>query len=197
MMPETKSNVVDLPGRRQETREQVLERLFKEHRAALCAFLRVRMDRDAEMDDVVQEVFIRLARMKDLPERLSQGRESNRSFIIAIANNLVLDLEKSRRVRHRYADKVQAQAHDDDRVQSGTPETIAAARQELKRLRDVIMNLNPNWRKAFILNRFKHMSYREISVEMGVSVKQIDKFMKNALIQIRRAVSETKGAGKS
>lgn len=151
------------------------------------------MDTNADIDDVVQEVFIRLARMDDLPKRLSRQSESNRSFIIAVANNLVLDLEKSRRVRHRYAENLQAQSGEDNLLQNGTPETIAEARQELEYLRDVIINLNPNWRRAFILNRFKHLSYREIAAVMGVSVKQIDKFMKNALIHIRRAEKEIRG----
>ena len=159
----------------------------------MLAFLRVRMDSNADMDDIVQDVFIRLARMEDLQERLSPGNDSNRSFLMTVANNLVLDLEKSRKVRYRYRQKEQAQAADGDNLQVGTPETISESRQELERIRDAIMDMRPNWRKAFVLNRFKYKSYREISIEMGVSVKQVEKYMKNALIQIRKATAEFNG----
>lgn len=195
-MVSKKSNVVGL-SRRRETREQVLERLFSEHGDALRAFLRVRMSShaDADTEDIAQEVFIRLARMDELETRLSPSNDSNRSFMVAVANNLVLDFEKKKRVRYRYAQSEQAQAHEDDSIQLGTPESISESREQLERMRDVIMNLHPCSRKAFILNRFKFKSYREISVEMGVSVKQIEKYMKRALTQIREAAAEFKGNG--
>lgn len=194
-MARKQSNIVDFKGRPTETREQILERLFKEHGAALRAFLHVRMDSHADMDDIAQEVFIRLAKLEGLEFRLEPSNESNRSFIITVANNLVLDLEKSQKVRYRYAEQTQAQVIDDDLLATPSPELITESRQQLERLREVILNLNPNWRKAFILNRFKAKSYREISVEMGVSVKQVEKYMKGALIQIRKVAKEFKDTG--
>ncbi len=196
MIPGKTTNVVDLSGRPRETREQVLERLFNEHRDALCAFLWVRLGVDQEVDDIVQDVFARLADLDDLPERLPPGNHSNRAFIFTIANNHVLNLEKHRQVRRRYVEQ-QTSAHNagSDGLVEVSPEVVALAEQELERVKQVILKLRPNWRDAFILNRFKHWSYRDIAVVMGVSVKQVEKYMKHALVHVRRAALENSGAG--
>ncbi|MDM3869772.1 RNA polymerase sigma factor [Porticoccus sp. W117] len=189
------NKVVPLKKRTSETRDEVLERLFIDHGDALRGFLMVRLDTQDDIDDVMQEVFIRLARMQDLENRMAPERLNNRSFMVAIANNLVLDLEKSRQVRHRYAEKEQMWAQDDRSSHTQTPEIISQSREELERIREAIMNLRPKWRTAFILNRFKFKSYQQIALEMGVSVKQVEKYMKGALVQIRKVAAEFKGNG--
>lgn len=190
------NNVVDLQGRRRETNEQVLKRLFTEHSAALRAFLRVRMgvDLDDDMDDIVQEVFIKLADLPNLPERLPPDNKSNRSFLIAMANNLVVDMERHKSVRRRYMDLHQHQP--EQQAQVITPETIALASEELDQVKAVIMDLNPRWREAFILNRFKRKTYHQIADAMGVSVKQVEKYMKQALLRIREAAVALKRDGR-
>ena len=184
------SKVVNLRGRPQETRRQVLERLFREHGSALRAFLTVRMGGSADLEDVVQEVFVRLSRMDNLQERLPAGNDSNRSFIFAVANNLVLDLERSRQVRRRYVEAEQVHAGEDDAVYDATPESVALAGQELEQIKELIMNLKPAWRTAFVLSRFRHKSYREVAAEMGVSVKQVEWFMKCALARLQKAAAD-------
>ncbi len=176
-----------------ETRQQALDRLFNEHGDALRRFLRVRMGRDSDLEDIVQEVFIRLARLDDLSRRMPAGSASNRSFIFAVANNLTVDLERHRRVRYQYQEQQQAKINEEDEQFDITPESIALASEELQQIKEVIINLDPNWRDAFILNRFQYKSYREIAAEMGVTVKQVENYMKNALLRLREAALDMKG----
>lgn len=191
------SNVIDLKGRSLETTDQVLERLFSEHGEALRGFLRVRMARlEADLEDVVQEVFIRLAKLDNLQQRMPAGGDSNRSFILAMANNLVVDLERQKSVRLRFVEREQTRGRDEQGVDHESPEMLAQASQEMERLKQVLIGLKPTWRNAFILNRLMRKSYVETAAEMGVTVKQVERFLKSALIHIQRASIEIFGEEK-
>lgn len=190
LMARQKSRVIDLSGRRREDKTQVLERLFSEHSEALRAFLRGVMGSSHELEDVVQEIFAKLAREEDLVARLPDDRAKWRSYLVAMANNLIVDMARYRQVRRKYLDREKYRLTEEDGVVNASPEAIALTRQQLEALKDVILGLKPRWRQAFILNRFNHKSYRQIADEMGVSVKQIEKYMKQALMRVRAAASE-------
>lgn len=181
------TNIVDLAERRPESQEQVLERLFSEHGGALRGFLRMRLGVGEELDDVVQEVFTRLARLDNLADRLPIGGNSNRSFIFAVANNLIVDMERRKVHQRRYTESQQSQKREEDDHCLASPESIALAHDEIARLKRVILTLKPTWRDAFILTRIKCLSYREAAQRMNVTVKQVERFLKSALIQIRKA----------
>ncbi len=183
-------NVVDLQQKRQETREQVLERLFNEHRTALRAFLIGRTGLEQDVDDVIQEVFIRLSRLENLQERLPPGGRINIAYIFSVAHNLVIDMERSRAMQRSRLEQHRLEQTDTSR-EAPAPEAIVLAGQELERVKSVILTMRPNWRRAFILNRFQFKTYREIAEVMGVSVKQVEKYMKSALIKIRDATEDS------
>lgn len=192
MLENSKSNVVDLSGRRGEAKEQVLERLFREHGAALRAFLRMRRVGNEELEDIVQDVFVRLARMNDLRERLPPGEQRNRAFLFTVANNLLVDQRRHQRLQRQYLQE-QAAMSDETENTGESPELAALAREQLDHLRGVIMNLHPKWRESFILTRFMHKSYRQAADEMGVSVRQIERYVTKALVKIRKAAADIKG----
>ncbi len=195
-MAEKNSNVVDLHGQPSETREQALERLFKRHRGALRGFLSVRLGVREELDDVVQDVYARLARMEDLLKKLPPDNQSARSFIFAVANRLVLDIERRKSVRQKYYSEQIIEAREREPDGDLSPEVIVLAREDLVLVRQAISSLKPGWRRAFILNRFGGKSYPEIAAEMDISLKTVEKYISKALLQIRSAIEEAKGAGR-
>lgn len=178
---------MDLSKRRDPVKAQLLETLFHEHGAALRGFLQARLGTQEEVEDIVQDVFVRLARLKDLEQRLQGGGLKNRSFIYKIANNLIVDLERHKLVRSKYAEVEQARQKSDPPKQM-TPEKAVSVNEDLDYLKTAVMKLRPKWREAFLLSRMMQMTYPEIAEEMNVSVKQVEKYMKNALIHIRYAV---------
>ncbi len=192
-MARKESKVVDLKGRRQETREQVLERLFREHGAALRRFLRGRTGSDDDLEDVVQEVFLRLAKMDDLDERMGVGRGNSRAFIFTAANHLVVDLERRKAVRWQYKARFRDEASE--QVQNVTPDRILSADRDLHMVKDVIMKLRPNCRQAFVLNRFENLSYPQVADRMGISVKHVEKLMSSALVKLRDAARRARETG--
>ncbi len=193
MLMSRNNNVLDLMGPRTETREQVLERLFNEHGVALRAFLQARIGVHDDLEDLMQELFLKLAGMPDLFARIAPHSGSNRAFLLTTANNLMVDRERRQGRLHRQNVEHGEAAKDD--VLEASPEKIAQANQELEIVLQAINSLRPNWRRAFVLNRFDNKSYPQIAAEMGVSVKQIEKYMSNALNRLREVARNIREAG--
>lgn len=186
--------MVRLSGEPYETREQVLERLFREHSSALRGFLSVRMGvRQDELEDLVQDVFARLARMEDLLEKFPRENHQSRTYLFAIANNLAIDMERRKGVRRRYRVQEEQQAKSDEAPVSRSPEIEVLARQELGLVTEVLLGLKPEWRQAFILHRIMQKSHREVSQEMGISLRATERYIGKAIVSIKDALLEIRG----
>ncbi len=78
-----------------------LERLYDEHAQALFAFL-LNFTRDEEdTRDLLQDVFVKLARH---PQALNAARDK-RAFLIRLAHNAAVDLVRRRGTRDRHHDQ--------------------------------------------------------------------------------------------
>ena len=74
-----------------------IERLYDEHAQALFAFL-LNLTRDeADTRDLLQEIFVKLAR----DARLLDGVREERAFLIRLAHNAAIDLMRRRGTRER------------------------------------------------------------------------------------------------
>ncbi len=74
-----------------------LERLYDEHSQALFAFLLNFTRSEADTRDLLQEIFIKLARQPDL---LKSARDE-RAFLIRLAHNAAIDLMRRRGTREK------------------------------------------------------------------------------------------------
>ncbi|MBM3847509.1 MAG: sigma-70 family RNA polymerase sigma factor [Verrucomicrobia bacterium] len=81
-----------------------LERLYDSHAQALFAFVLQLTSDEAETRDVLQEIFVRLARR---PELLA-GVRDERGFLLRLSRNLTIDWVRRREARDR--------AHETTRV---------------------------------------------------------------------------------
>jgi len=75
-----------------------LERLYNEHAQALFAFLLNFTRDEADTRDVLQEIFIKLARQPDL---LANARDE-RAFLLRLAHNAAIDLMRRRGTRSKH-----------------------------------------------------------------------------------------------
>lgn len=192
-----KDPVVSLDARRHQARREVLEHLFRQYNKDVRAFLvsRMSIDEATGLDDVVQEVFTRLASMDDLPERFSKDGGITVSFLITIAHNYVVDAE--RRKKHRDSFNRDLMLNEAAGIDAHSPHSLVLAQQEIELVKNVILNLKPKWRQAFVSSRFNFKSYREIAADMGISVKQVEVYISKALYQVRKALSDQKVTGSS
>jgi len=119
-----------------------IERLYDEHAQPLFAFL-LNLTRDeADTRDVLQEVFVRLARE---PGHLA-GVRDERAFLIRLAHNAAVDLMRRRTSRDRTRDNFAAEqlspfAPTDDPDEQLFREELAEALGELPADQRVVVHL--------------------------------------------------------
>ena len=141
---------------------------------SLINFLRQRLRTPEDANDVAQEAYIRMMQYQN-----SRQIRSPSSMLFRIAINVANDLGRSEQVR-RASDQCSLDAVE---LVSDTPsaEREISAKQELELLRAAIEDLPPKCRQAFLLSRVQRMTYPEIAVHCGISVKMVEKHISRAL----------------
>jgi RNA polymerase sigma factor (sigma-70 family) len=166
-----------------DPKPSLVVRLFAEHRGTLLAFFRRRIRSRADAQDLAQEVYLRMLRVRDLG-----AIRDPVPYLYSVANNLV----KEQAVLERR----QASGIDIDELATHPQlETLPAfdgeldAAQRLARLSSVLKQLRPRWQAAVEL-RFTHgLSYREIAIRLGVSPQMAKKYVAQALLHCRRRMA--------
>ena len=188
-----KKNIIELAARERPERRKLVEKLFAQHDQALRLFLRGRSVALDEIEDLVQELFTRLMGSQRLEEKMAAATGSNRSYLLTMANGLIVDRWRKRRVRNAYAS---AQREiEADRIDERTPERIVAAQLELEAYMAVILKMPVNWCVALVLKRIRNMSYEDIALHMGVTVRQVERYLRRAMRRIQKAQRKIEAAG--
>lgn len=186
-------NIINLASRERPGRRRLVEQLFEQHAQVLRLFLLGWSVPQDQIDDLVQELFTRLMGVDRLEEKMSDSTGSNRSYLLTMANNMIVDRQRKLQVRNAYA--AAQREVECERSDERTPERIVAAQLELEAMRSVLRNMRLNWRVAFVLQRFGNMSYEEIALHMGVTVRQVERYIVRAMKRIREARRKIKAAG--
>lgn len=179
----SKANILRFPIRKTEERDRMLAALVAEHDSALRRFLRMRQLSLMDQEDVLQDVYLKLARMEDLVERLSQSPDTVRSYLFVMASNVIRD--KARRASVRGAGKHQP-LEDVEIADTISPEQELAGRQEIGVVERTLREQKAVHRRAFMLSRFEHKSYREIADDLSVSVSTVEKYICRVLLALRQ-----------
>lgn len=161
------------------------EAVILPHQGALRARLR-RLTRSAdELDDRVAEVLTRAYATREW-ERIDAGR----SFLFAIARNLMIDEARRSKI-------VAFEAIADlDRLQSDSDlEAQLHARDELRLVQTIVERLPPKPRRVFLSRRVQEKSPSEIAEEMGLSVSTVEKHLARAVGHLTEAMAKCEEAG--
>ena len=186
-------NVIDLASRERPGRRQLVKELFAQHAPAVRLYLRGRSVPQNRIDDIVQELFTRLLGLERVEERMTDATGSVRSFLLSMAHNLIVDQQRKRQIRAAYADAQRGfeAEHRDER----TPERIVAAQLELETIKIVLLKMPLNWQVALVLQRLRDMSYEDIALHMGVTVKQVEHYLRRGMRRIHKARRKIEAAG--
>lgn len=165
----------DSPG---DWRNVALDALYREHHPGLVRFIRRRSPGE-RVFDLVQQVFVRLARMSE-KERAEIAVPQ--AYLRQVATNLMRD-DVRRDERRSLRNHVDA----DDVVLVACDQTAALeARDKLRRLDSALARLSPRTREIFLAHRLDGYSYAEIARRTGLSIKTIEVHMTRAIAHLDR-----------
>lgn len=152
------------------------------HEAALRARLRRMVVAGEEIDDIVQDAYLSIARLKSV-EHIRDGR----GYLFTTARMVMLQrIRRNRIVRIDRLTEAHALALEDD---DPGPERHVAARRELARVRRLIENLPPRCREIFELRRVKGISQREIAERLDVPEHTVEQQAIRGLKLILKAIA--------
>lgn len=157
--------------------QKQLEALAVAYRPALKRFFEKRVLEHADVDDLVQEVFVRLSRRSAL-----DAIENVQGYLFETAANVLRDRIRRRAVRHA-GDHVE---YDEavHTVEEFSPERVLLGKQMLADVVSAIQELPERTRTVFVLQRFEELSYGEIAKRLGISVSAVEKHMMKAIAHL-------------
>jgi RNA polymerase sigma-70 factor (ECF subfamily) len=153
----------------------------------LLNFFRKRASNPAEVPDLVQQVFLRLAQYHKI------GQIQNpEGFIFQTAANVLTDHFRRLAVRAPHACSAEA----DDAATSSylTPERVLLGEEALERLVHALKNLPNRTRDVFVLRCFDGLRSAEVAQRMGISVRAVEKHVVKAMAYIAEH-ADLSGAG--
>ncbi|NVJ98504.1 MAG: RNA polymerase sigma factor [Alphaproteobacteria bacterium] len=179
----TMSKIIYLAASDKRHSNRLLEEIHSRFDPDLRRFIRVRCKSEEELEDILQSLYLRLAGIEDLADRLSKSPDTVLSYLFTIIVNLHKDMKRKAISRHH--DK---HVEIDEQMVAAsevTPDNILDWRQRLRQAERVLKGQKKIHVKAFMLNRFQGLSYREIAGELDVSISSVEKYISLVLCALR------------
>ena len=157
-------------------RQEQVAAFYRELRAPLSASLRRWKLADQEVEDIVQETFVRLwvSGPKDLDV------ENARYWLFRVAHNLAIDLRRS-----GWRNLLDSQANFDVLLSAhpgphSNPEKIYLAQEEWRRVRDNLAKLTQRQQHAIYL-RITGLSYKAIAHQLRGTSNSVSELVRRGL----------------
>lgn len=149
--------------------------------APLKRYFGARVRPGVDVDDLVQEVFLRLARRTEGAEL-----QAIEGYVFTVANSVLTDSYRhaGRRLPTAFGrdEGLDARAEQEER----SPERILLGQEELAAVERALLELPERTRMVFALNRYEEFTYQEIAASLSVSVSAVEKHMMRALAHLAR-----------
>jgi RNA polymerase sigma-70 factor (ECF subfamily) len=158
------------------TGETGLAQLLEEMRAELLRFMLVRGCNPAEVEDLLQDLYVKLTTIRT-------GPVSNpRAYLYQMANNLLHDHRRGRR---------RQQARDDhwtrtrigpdlEKDAAPSPEQSAIARDELERVNAALASMPDRTAQILKMYRLDGLSQKAIAAGLDLSLSAVEKHLQRA-----------------
>jgi RNA polymerase sigma-70 factor (ECF subfamily) len=139
--------------------ERELARLYDDHAPALFAFLLNLTRNEADTHDLLQDLFIKLARQ---PELLRAVRDE-RSFLLRLVHNAAIDLMRRRTAREQRNESFSAET-----ISAFAPASDPDEQAFRKALAGALGNLPPDQRAVVHLKLWAGLTFEEISETLEI-----------------------------
>lgn len=152
------------------------EKLSRRFRAPLASYFSKRVRDVADVDDLIQDVFVRL---------LGRSREVEiarvEHYVFRTAENVLKDRARRdathcARAHEAYDETLHGAAASD----APSPERVLIGRDRVRAFAAVLAEMPARRRTVFIMHRFEGLKYSEIAERLGLTMSAVEKHMLRA-----------------
>lgn len=149
---------------------------YLERRADLVRYFTLRLRSPTAAEDLVQEIYLRLASLESPAEVQSPA-----AYLYRLGSNLMLDRIRGDR-RSAARDNAWRSVHRDavgseDVDEAPDAFTVLEARQRLQRVVTAVQELGPQTQRVFRLHKLEGLSHSETAERLGISRSAVEKHM--------------------
>lgn len=177
-----------------EPDRQISEVISRE-RARLRNFIRKRVPNDADVDDLLQEVFYKLVEAN----RLLMPIDYVTGWLFRVARNQIIDLFRKKKpetfsdLAVEDEDGELGQIEDLLPSPDAGPDALYTRNLLLDELEQALEELPDEQREVFVAHEFEGRSFKELSEESGVSVNTLLSRKRYAVLSLRERLQKVRG----
>lgn len=134
----------------------------------------------AEVDDITHNIFYSLWENREKMD----GVDSLKAYLFMMTRNAIFMVFRHRRIESEWAEESRIESGKD--VSDG--EKIVTTADMLEMIELKISEMPETQQKIFRMSRYDHLTYNEIAAKMELSPKTVQKYIGQALAELRRLV---------
>jgi len=167
--------------------QTTLEREAVSLRRWLAAYFRRRVRNEADIDDMVQDVFARLVARDSI-----QPVENLGGYVLKVAFSVLTDRAR-RSASHMVASHIVLDAERHGGVEID-PERVLCGKEDLNCAIAILLSLSERTRTVFVLRRLEGYPYQKIALHLRISVSAVEKHMMRAIQHLSEEMEKRNGA---
>ena len=172
--------------------DREISEVMAEQRPRLRNFIRRRVPNDADVEDLLQEVFYELVRAR----RLLMPVDYLTGWLFRVARNRITDLFRKKKPDN-FGD-LELYGEDDEFLDLGEllpspddgPEALYARKVTLDRLEAALAQLPADQREVFVAHEFEGRSFKELAAETGEPISTLLSRKRYAVQFLRRRLKK-------
>lgn len=163
-----------------KTKEE-FKTVFLEYYNPLCNYANKILSNEANAEDVVQEVFIKLWSKNDALKL----NESLKSYLFKATQNKAFEFIRGAKVRSNLHDSLTL-----DEQQDPNYDELSEKYMRMEQLYSSLRHLPPKCREVFALHKFNGLTYAEIAESENISVKTVENHLLKAMKILRSLLNK-------
>ncbi|WP_298894271.1 RNA polymerase sigma factor [uncultured Psychroserpens sp.] len=156
---------------------QTFETIYREYAKDLRRFIFFKTQDIDKAEDILQETFIKLW---DNCSKVNYDKV--KSYLYTVASNTFLNSVKHDNVVRKHQQSLVKEATNE------SPEFIMLEKEFMDKLERTINGLPEKQKEVFLLNRIEKKKYKDIALELDISIKAVEKRMHAALVVMRSEI---------
>jgi len=154
--------------------QPAFKQIYQEHHEWLVRWIASRTSSGDSAQDLAHDTFIRLLDRPVLPVII----KSPRAWLAKVAGNLAVDRARRQVLERNYLALLQ----NAPEAEHPSPEDQWELLQLLDDIDRLLSGLRPVEKKAFLMARLDGLTYREVSLQLGVSLSSVEKYITKAML---------------